>query len=603
VKYKGLKQKNEGVSRDWVIQVAAGASLAVLPFVVSFVGLDTFRVPKDAFCALFTALLIVLVMAFNKLSLQTQLAKWEWGLLAGLAYVGLHTLISASPELSWSGFKSLVLFSLLFLVLKSVFPIRIQQQVWLWIGAAVGVNGILTFFQYYGMLDWMRSATGRVIRGRITPAGFIGEVNSGGFLFGLAIIMLVYFVVSQRRPTYRIIAAVLIGCNLVGLAYSRTLTASLGLGTCALLWLIFHHWWVLRDGKGIRRELVVFWLVLVVVSIGALGIAYKAGITQRVYWVWKASEQGYWNSATAGRIPVFRLTWQMIQEHPLLGRGLNTFGKDFFYFRAETEKGKNIRLLHQSGAFREVHNEYLQIWQELGLPGLLIFLGLLLSLIMISLLCLRNEEDPQRAYWLGMSTLGVVFVAISCIAFFPLHLSVTGAFVVLAVAGLRSTQDRTPVDSSGRGRLLRPVSVGIILVVTAGLALEGVGSWRANSEAGIAAFLIKSAQNYRPAQKRAIADEALNRLQKAESLAPGFYEVHNLKGSVLMMLGRYEQAVESYSRGIEYAPSPELYTNLAAAHMALGQNGRARECLDLALGYAPKYKKARQALRFLKKGG
>lgn len=602
MKYKGLKQKKENSSREWVIQVAAGISLAIVPFVISLVGLDTFRVPKDSFCVLFAALLIVLMVAFKGLSFQTRLAGWEWVLLAGVAYVGLHTLISSSPELSWSGFKSLVLFTLLFCVLKSILSTRIQQRVWLWIGAAVGVNGVLTVFQYYGMFDWMRSSTGRAIHGRINPAGFIGEVNSGGFLFGLAIIMLVYFVVVQHSLAQRVIAAVLIGFNLMGLAYSRTLTASLGLGACLLLWLVFHHWWTLRDGKGLRRELLVFWLVLVVVSFGALGIAYKAGITQRVGRVWKASEQGYWNYATAGRIPVFWLTWQMIQEDPWLGRGLNTFGKDFFYFRAETEAGQSVRLLHQSGVFREVHNEYLQIWEELGLPGLLVLLFLILSAMVISLSRLRNEENPQKAYWLGISTLGVVFVSISCIAFFPLHLSVTGVYTVVLFAGLRSSQDTSPVDSSGRGAILRPVGLGIVLAVTAGLALQAVEDWQANNEAGIAAFLLRSAQEYRPAQKRAIADEALNRLQKAESLAPGFYEVHNLKGSVLMMLGRYEQAVGSYSRGIELGPSPELYTNLAAAHLALGQKNRARECLNLALGYAPRYGKARQALRFLEDG-
>jgi tetratricopeptide (TPR) repeat protein len=106
-------------------------------------------------------------------------------------------------------------------------------------------------------------------------------------------------------------------------------------------------------------------------------------------------------------------------------------------------------------------------------------------------------------------------------------------------------------------------------------------------------------QNYRPAQKRAIADEALARLERAEELSPAFYEIFNLKGTVLMLLGRYEEAVKSYSRGVVFSPSPELYTNLAAAYMAIGQKQKAKGCLDLALSYAPTYRKARQALRFL----
>jgi O-antigen ligase len=604
VKYKGVNQKKEYVSRGWVIQTVAGVALAVLPFVISFVGWDTFRLPKDSFCVLVTALLIFLLVAFKRMSIQAHLSGWEWILFGGITYVGFHTLISSSPELSWSGFKSLLVFSLLFWVLRSISTIPFQQSVWLWIGAATGVNGVLTMLQYYGLIDWMRSSTGRVIHGRINPAGFIGEVNSGGFLFGLTIIVLVYYVATRQRLWIRIIAGVLIGLNLVGLAFARGLTASLGLGVCLLVWVVFHHWWVFREGKGIRRDLVIFWLVLMVAVLGSLGVAYKAGVTQRVGRVLEATERGNLSLATAGRIPVYWLAWQMIKEEPWLGRGLNTFGRDFFYFRAETEAGKSVRLLHQSGAFREVHNEYLQVWEEVGLPGLMIFLALLLSPIAISINRFRRETDSEKVYWLGILTLGLVFVAISCLAFFPLHLSVTAAYIVLLLAGIRVAQATASDDGMQRGGIIRPVVVGMLLVAMAGFAWQAIKDWRANNQAGIAAFLLSSAgsQDYRPAQKRAIADEALTRLEKAENLAPEFREVHNLKGSVLMMLGRYELAAESYSRGVESTPSPELYTNLAAAYMALEKKMQARECLNLALAYSPRYSKARQALKFLENG-
>ncbi|MGW8179730.1 MAG: hypothetical protein ACWGQW_13375, partial [bacterium] len=307
MKYKGIKQKKEPVSREWVIQVVAGAALVALPFVVSFVGWDTFRLPKDAFLFLATAFLTMLLLAFKRLSVRSNLSVWEWILLGGIAYVAVHTLISSNPELSWSGLKSLLVFSILFWVLKSISKDRFQKRVWLWVGAAMGVNAILTMLQYYGKFDFMRSATGRIIRGRINPAGFIGEVNSGGFLFGLVIIVLVYFVATPQRLSTRIFAGVLICCNLVGLAFARGLTASLGLAVCLLLWVVFHHWRVLRESRGLRRQLVVFWLLLLIALVGGLGIAHKAGVTQRFGRVLMATRQGSWNLATAGRIPVYWL--------------------------------------------------------------------------------------------------------------------------------------------------------------------------------------------------------------------------------------------------------------------------------------------------------
>jgi O-antigen ligase len=488
--------------------------------------------------------------------------------------------------------------------MRSISTNRFQQQLWIWVGASLGLNGFFTLLQFYGLFDWMRSSTGRVIHGRINPAGFIGEVNSGGFLFGLAIVFLVYYVATRQPTSLRIFAGILIGLNLIGLAFARGLTASVALIVCLLLWMVFHHWWVFREGEGFSRQLTIFWLVLILAAICGLGIAYKSGVLQRVGRVLKATERGSWAYATAGRTPVYWLTWKMIQEDPLLGRGLNTFGKDFFHFRAETEAGQSVRLLQQSGAFREAHNEYLQIWEELGLLGLMLFLSLMFWPIAVTIQRMRGEIKGEEAYWLGILTLGLVFVSIACLAFFPLRLSVTAAYVALLLAGIRTAQSPHSEGTEQKSGLIRPVTIGILLILAVGLAIEAINTWRANNEAGIAAFLLRSAgtQNYRPAQKRAIAGEALARLEKAQKLAPELRELHNLKGSVLMMLGRYDQAAESYSKGAFFAPSPELYTNLAAAYMALEKRDRAKECLDLALGYAPRYRKARQALKFLENG-
>jgi tetratricopeptide (TPR) repeat protein len=229
---------------------------------------------------------------------------------------------------------------------------------------------------------------------------------------------------------------------------------------------------------------------------------------------------------------------------------------------------------------------------------------LLISPIAIALFRLRQISDSEEVYWLGILSLGLTFVAISCLAFFPFHLSITVTYIAFLLAGIRAVQAPYSDESVEQAGLVRPVVVGVLLVVVAGMGWQAVNSWRANKEAGIAAFLLRSgsSKDYRPIQKRAIADEALARLERAQNLAPDFHEVYNLKGSVLMMLGRYEQAVGSYSKGVEYIPSPELYTNLAAAYMAVGKKQKAKECLDLALSYSPRYRKARQARKFLESG-
>ena len=66
-----------------------------------------------------------------------------------------------------------------------------------------------------------------------------------------------------------------------------------------------------------------------------------------------------------------------------------------------------------------------------------------------------------------------------------------------------------------------------------------------------------------------------------------------------MLLGRHEEAQGAYGKAAQYLPSPELYTNLAAAHMAAGDPKLARNYLESALRYNPKYERAQDALRYL----
>ena len=164
----------------------------------------------------------------------------------------------------------------------------------------------------------------------------------------------------------------------MGLAYSRSLTAFISLAVAGGLWLCFHHWWTFRYQKRIGRELVILWLLLAVGLVGSVAVGYRVGVLSRVSFVWGQIQEGDWTTVTTGRSPVYWLSWQMIQEQPWLGRGLNTFGREFFFYRANTEVGQSANLIKQAGSFQEVHNEYLQVWLELGLPGLVFFLALVL---------------------------------------------------------------------------------------------------------------------------------------------------------------------------------------------------------------------------------
>jgi O-antigen ligase len=601
------KQPAQAGIRDRLPQLIAATYLLALPFVVSIVGLDTFRLPKSAFSAISIIILTLVCFFLGKLKLKMHWASWESLLFVCVVYVGLHSAVSGMPRESLQGFVFLVLFCLLFLCLKSILNPPLQVLLWLGIGGVLAINAVLTVFQYYGWFEVMTNAAGVVLSGRLNPAGFIGEVNSGGFLFGLISLMLIYHIFVDDRRVVRGLSILLLLCNLLGLAYSRTLTASIALASCAGLWLVFHHWWVLSRHRKVTRGLVTLWgLLLVSLAIGS-AVGYKSGLFGRVETVARLAREGQWLFVTAGRQPVYQLTWEMIKEEPWLGRGLNTFGRDFFSFRVETEVGQSVRLLSQPGAFREVHNEYLQVWEELGLLGLAGFVVLLFWPVIRAVRMIRGHPDAKMAYWAMMQAIGLVFVGISSLAFFPFHLAVTAAYVVLLLAGLRYFQGSGDTGSTGGSNLQLPswlTTAAPVLLVCFSLfvGFQEIQRWRANRAIGLAAYLLEkaSSETFRADQQRLMADEALNRLDRAEEMDPGYHTIHNLRGSAFLLTGRYEQAVRSYTEASRSIPSPEVFTNLAAAHIAREDFSAAEESVQLALRYDPEFGKALYALAYIR---
>jgi len=604
VKYKATRKKVVTRNYRWVGQTLIAIFLVLLPFIFSASGYDKFRLPKTTFAILSILVIGIVVALLGRIRLSFPLLSWETLLAGSTGYLALHTLTSSNPGLSWHTFLVILPFVVFFFVLRSNLTARFQRVVWLLVGSAFALSSILTVMQYHGLITSMTYQSGETLLGRINPAGFIGEVNSGGFLFGLVSVLLIYFVVAERDVRLRVLGGSLLAINLIGLAYTRTLTAFAALSACFVLWLIFHHWWTLRRNRGVTRALVYFWVVLALGLAGGTVVAVMSGIGGRVVSVAEQIAHGNLSAATAGRQPVYWLTWEMIREKPLLGRGLETFGHDFFYFRADTEVGQSAKLIHQEGSFQQVHNDYLQVAEELWLAGLALMLALLIIPVIRTVSLVRTLDDEADIYWNGMLGIAVVFVMVGALAFFPLRLTVTGSYVVLIFGCLRWYQCPDPSEETPRAREASWQLIPVVLFLSVLLLFVGLPlhrAWDANSKLGTASYLLEqvSSGQIPVRQKQMILGRLLNLLNSADAAAVEFPEIYNLKGGAYLLLGEYGRAAENYALAAERIPSAEVLTNLAAAQIAEKKNGEAEELLHRALRYDPQYTKAQQALQYL----
>lgn len=587
-----------GSPLDWIWAGLVGAFFLLLPFVVSTSGFESFDVPKTVFLWISVALLALYGLISGRMRFSFSVKAVDILLLVAIGYLVLHSLISGRIISSLSGIMAVLSIVLLYFILRSISSRRFHRYLWLGIAVSMSLNALFTILQQFDMFPLMTGSGRADASDRLVPAGFIGEVNRGGFLFALTLIILLYFLFygKDQKPGRQVFVVLLTISILSGLVFTRTMTSILGLSACLLIWFVFHNWFLIRKQQASWKKLLLFWLIVVVGLSGITALGYRAGVADRVQGLTKLVENDAWIYVSSGRTPMFFLTWKMIQESPLMGNGINSFSVDFFRFKTETEIGRSVRLMPQPGAFKEAHNEYLQTWLELGIIGLILLVLLFFLPFYYGIRAMFRDIPDEDVYWIAMLLLGLIFTGITCLAFFPLHLAVTAPYICLVIAGLvqfsgdssASIEKRAvPPSKNKTARWLEYGLVCFIVLFSVWAVYSGIKTWKVNKDAGMASYILTRSMSepLEPRQKMLIIKEALFQLEEAGEKNSHVPEIHNLKGTAFLLMGRYEESVKSFRDAINLSPGPEAYVNLATAYLALGKNSDAVACLETARAY------------------
>lgn len=198
---------------------------------------------------------------------------------------------------------------------------------------------------------------------------------------------------SGRRQDTRL--AVLLGFSFLLLVYGLMLTRSRGgmlaffVGTAVLLVMAARH--VPRKWLAIYAGLVALAFLLADLSWGGALVGRMADTFQDIH------------RASTGRFVIWRESWRLLfEQSPLWGIGLGLYSLVWPPYRAPADA---------SGGYF-AHNDYLQVWIEAGLPGLLLFLALLTSVVWMVWQALRRDNlvGAVRIEIAGLSA-GLVAIA------------------------------------------------------------------------------------------------------------------------------------------------------------------------------------------------
>jgi O-antigen ligase/Flp pilus assembly protein TadD len=340
-----------------------------------------------------------------------------------------------------------------------------------------------------------------------------------------------------------------------------------------------------RSGPPSRRMLIVAGALVLVGAV--LPLSEKArGVAKDAYYG-TVKLTGLQLADTAFRMELWRKTLEMAGEHPLAGVGAGNFPVQFPRFE---------RL---QAAKPHAHDDSLQMLAELGVPGLLIFLALFVSLALLLWRAQSSGDRARSALVAGLLGLLVAFVVAGLFEV-PFALGATGLCFawLLGLAGVLQPSPQ-PAATVPRRRAVITLACGLLVVgLTAwrlpasrwlDRAKQAAAEGRAD-EALAAAERVASLGTgaYQPEQLAASLeldaghpDEALEHVYRALALAPWSSELRVEEGNALFALARYTEAVAAYEEAVRLTPeSDEPYMRLQVALFFVGHQADAVDALE-----------------------
>ncbi|MEA1963572.1 MAG: O-antigen ligase family protein [Candidatus Aerophobetes bacterium] len=360
----------------WVIKLAEGGNYPSLKFPLSL--------PIIFFSA---ALLISLFQTHTYYTSFLDLARWS-------SYILLYFIItSCLREKKWM--KGLLIAILSASLIASSYAI----------------------FQFYG-IDfpfWRR------LSGRTRLFSTFGNPNYlSGHLAACLPLAFAFFCLSKKRllsgiPILVLYAGVLI-TNIGGCI------ALFGGGIFILLTLLIYEKNFLK-----RNRSSLLYLILALIIVTAIYSTHNPLNPKEKNVVAEgASYTSFEYGSTQQRFLIWLSTYQMIKEHPFLGSGVGTFRIHYPSAQGKVlSREKNRRYISQANKSINAHNDYLHIWAETGIIGLIFFIWIIAVFYKKTFFYLKKAKKEEKFFLIGFAAGGVA-ILIHALFSFPFHIIQNG---------------------------------------------------------------------------------------------------------------------------------------------------------------------------------
>jgi tetratricopeptide (TPR) repeat protein len=413
----------------------------------------------------------------------------------------------------------------------------------------VGISSIYGLIQFFGYdyPPFVHAFGRRGLRWwRVTS--FFGNPNEFSAILVMSLPLLISGFLTKKRTAKYVLATCFL-LAIVGLLLTGTRTALLGSGVSIVLFV------VISFGKASRKRYL--WSVSTTAFLAVAGFFFSMEVSEQL-----KIRKHWWQN-----------TLEMVRDHPLLGTGVGSFN---IYYPAYRIRSTDIALgmdspLSTDSVLEHTHNEFLEIFSDLGILGVLIFLGILFAFTYNYYV----KWNPEKKYLFAgncCSLVGILIYSlysqnlrfVNVAMFFWLNLALQSALLSEPKAEAKATLNTGKIIASF---LLVSLSIMIFLnhswkVYLADHYLQkGIASFGVQDHQMVEAHLKKAVGNY-PQHKWALyylgisqfhlqkLSESKETLRKVIQLDPNYLSTHFWLANNHFMTQDFEEAKAEYQEAL-----------------------------------------------------
>jgi len=430
--------------------------------------------------------------------------------------------------------------------------------------------------------------------------GLFGNVNFfAEYLIAiLPLAVSLFFITSIKSNKFKKFL-LLTGILAMGGSLLLTFTRSSYLCSGVSLIFMFLLFVICRGKAFIRENKKIFILILAAIIVAGFLFVIPNSLNKPGTYIYKIKARTsitvLKNQLTFGRrVSIWKFTAMMIKDRPILGSGIGTFKYNSLRYQAEFFKQEDNRSIYPHGFAKHVHNEYLQLWAEMGMIGLGIFLGIMISFFYYGITQLKKLQDDFLRQGLIIGMMGTVLaILVDGIFGFPLHLPATvflfwlylGFIFVLLPKEEKRIVKRDEIAQKKKHSLLikiKPVLYLLIIMMTVFLCIYLFRPFIANIYWYYGINEIKKGN----------VDKAIELYHRSIEYDPYLSGVNYTLGEITLNIEKDFDLAENYFKKAEkYADYPNLPQYFAAIYVQKKEFSQAVPRIIQAISYQEKDKK------------